>query len=310
MLSQSLSKPRPRASVILPIFNAAPYLSDAIQSVLAQSFTDFECLLLNDGSTDGSAAIIDEFVKIDIRCKAHSWPNHGLIETLNRGLELAAGDIIFRMDADDICRPDRFVKQFSYLENHSDCVAVGSRLLLIDDSGMPICDFGDYQEHADIDAAHLAAKGGSLPHPAVAMRRNAVQSIGGYRRGFDYAEDIDLFLRLAEVGKLANLPEVLLHYRQHLNSIGYRHAHIQNLNTIRAVAEARARRGLKSVALSVDLPTKTAVDSLSSRHRKWAWWALDAINLKTARKHAWRAVVAKPFDIQNLKLLFCVLRGR
>ncbi len=299
------------ASVILPIYNAEQYLHEAIISVLNQSFKNFELLLLNDGSTDNSAEIIDYYVSNDPRCRSFHWLNRGLITTLNLGISEAKADIIIRMDADDICRPDRFLKQMQFLNQHHDHVAVGSKITLIDPEGLPIGPFPTDLNHEDIDTAHLAGKGGAIAHPSVAMRKNAVIKVGGYRSEFQHAEDIDLFLRLAEVGKLANLADVLLEYRQHPNSIGYKHAQTQRASARRAIAETKKRRKITELTLAhatEDFSTATE-NSLSDIHRKWAWWALSAGNLKTARKYAIKVLKANPFNTENIKLLACVLRG-
>ena len=302
--------PPPQATVLLPIYNAEKYLEQAITSVLNQSFSDFELLLLNDGSKDKSADIIDYFVNADKRCRSFHWPNRGLITTLNVGLAEARGDIIFRMDADDACRRDRFLKQIQFLNQHQDYVAVGCKVMLIDPDGLPICAWPGDTDHEKIDAAHLAGKGGAIAHPSVAIRKEALITIGGYRAEFPHAEDIDLFLRLAEVGKLANLADFLLEYRQHLGSIGYRYTQEQHQSSMHAVAEAKLRRGLtQNIPLPiVEFPTPEKAN-LSDIHRKWGWWALAGGNIPTARKHALKALKKKPFDTENLKLLACTLRG-
>lgn len=301
------SKP-PAASVLLPVYNADRHVEAAVESVLRQSFTDFELLLLNDGSTDDSAARLARFAARDGRCRLHSWPNRGLIATLNEGIRLAAADIVIRMDADDICYPRRFERQVAYLRAHPECVALGSRVMLIDAEGETIAEMKTDCSHQAIDAAHLAGKGGAIPHPASAMRRQALLEVGGYRPEYRHAEDIDLFLRLAEVGQLANLPEVLLAYRQHADSIGYRHAQGQRDSARRAIRAAAERRGIPCPAAGGDDAGGEA-PSLADIHRKWAWWALAAGNLATARKHALRAFRLEPFGRKNGKLLACVARG-
>jgi glycosyltransferase involved in cell wall biosynthesis len=299
---------RPKASVLLPVFNAERYLEEAVRSVLDQTFNDFECLLLNDGSTDRSAEILENFAKTDPRCKIHSWPNQGIVKTLNRGIGLANSDIIIRMDADDISRPQRFERQIEHLEAHPDCIAVGSRIQLIDESGLPICEFNELLDHADIDASHIAGNLSHITHPAVAIKKWALEEIHGYHEEFGHAQDLDLFLRLAEVGKLVNLPEVLLDYRQHSNSIGYRYAVEQHQSARKAAMMARIRRGIEPAG-PPGQNFEITEESVSAQHRKWAWWALNASNLKAARKHAWRAFAANPFDPANVRLIACVLRG-
>lgn len=307
METGSRSRKSPAASVILPVYNAGRYLETAIESVLGQTFTDFELLLLNDGSTDGSPAVLERWVAKDPRCTLHSWPNRGLIATLNEGIRLARADILLRMDADDLCAPQRFEAQMAYLHRHPDCVAVGTRVRLIDPEGMPICTFAEDTGHVAIDAAHLAGRGGAIVHPATAMRKTAVAAVGGYRDEFPHAEDIDLFLRLAEVGQLANVPEILLDYRQHMGSIGYSQARVQNASAQRAVMAAHLRRGLEVAAGSGQVASE--VPSLDDVHRKWGWWAMSGGNLDTARKHAFKAFRQRPWGLENWRLLACVLRG-
>ncbi|MDP3332522.1 MAG: glycosyltransferase family A protein, partial [Methylococcaceae bacterium] len=120
---------KPAASVIFPVYNAGEYLDAAIESILSQTFKDFELLLLNDGSTDGSLSRLEYYASQDSRCKVFTSANRGLVGTLNEGIRLAAGDILFRMDQDDISLPDRFEKQMRYLAEHPECVLVGSRVL-------------------------------------------------------------------------------------------------------------------------------------------------------------------------------------
>ena len=107
----------PGASVILPVYNAGKYLEQSIESVLSQTYKNFELLLLDDGSTDGSKEVLEHYAIQDARCKVFSWPNQGLVKTLNEGIRLAKADIIFRMDADDVCIDSRFEKQIDYLSS-------------------------------------------------------------------------------------------------------------------------------------------------------------------------------------------------
>src|SRR5207248_5858446 len=119
-----------------------------------------------------------------------------------------------------------FERPVAYLRGHPDCVLVGSRVLLIDPDGLPIRERATEQTHEEIDAAHLN-RGWPVVHPAVMMRTAAVRQLGGYRDQYNTLEDTDLFLRLAEIGHLANLPEVLLHYRQHFASVTHSKAEQQ-----------------------------------------------------------------------------------
>jgi glycosyltransferase involved in cell wall biosynthesis len=301
--------PKPTASVLIPVYNGEAYLVQAVNSVLKQTFTDFEVLLLDDGSTDRSREIMESFAQTDSRCQVHSWTNRGIVATLNHGLQLAVGKYIVRMDSDDICTPDRFDKQVRYLESHPECVVVGARVLWIDPAGLPLRTAGDYFDHSDIDAENM--RGGQvLHHPAVTIRRDALLSSGGYREGFRHAEDLDLFLRLAEVGKVTNLPDVLLSYRQHLDSIGHRYPEQQRIAVRDAVIEASRRRGLDTREVLAKLGAPSVAQQRWEIQQRWGWWALDSGHLATARKHAIGALRGRPFNLGNWRLAACVVRGR
>jgi glycosyltransferase involved in cell wall biosynthesis len=279
-----------------------------MESVLAQSFQNFELLVLDDGSVDLTREILGQFATQDDRVRILSRENRGLVATLNELISMSRGQYLARMDADDVCRPERFALQVEYLKNHPACVAVGSQILLIDPEGMPICNFAMDPAHESIDSAHLSGIGGSLLcHPSVLMRRDAVVRAGSYRNGCEYAEDIDLFLRLAELGELTNLPEVLLHYRQHVSSIGYARYQQQSSAIKKAARNARIRRGIAN-ALD-ERVSATKPQTVADAHRKWAWWALMAGNVATARKHARKALIAEPFSPKSLKLAACAIRG-
>ncbi len=297
----------PAVTVVMGVYNAENYVDQAIESVLNQTYGDFELLLLNDGSTDNSLERLEHYAKLDSRCKVYSGENQGMVAMANKGVSLAKSDIIFRMDNDDICRPERLEKQVHYLSEHPECVAVGSKVLLIDPDGLPIMEMGGKTQHDEIDEENLSGGGSYLCHPAVAFRKEAILKVGGYRQEFHYAEDLDIFLRLAEVGKLASIPEVLLEYRQHVGSAGYAGAQKQ-INACRlAVLETKKRRGIDSHPSIAGInnafpPTK----SLSDVHLKWAWWAFMANNRHTAKKYAFKVLFKNPFKLELMKLFYCL----
>lgn len=300
------------ASVIVPIYNAEKYLDEAIQSILNQSFGNFELLLLNDGSTDSTLDILHKYALKDKRCKVINNKNQGIVATLNHGLELAQNEIVFRMDADDVCLPKRFEQQMLYLNNNPSCVALGTQMQIIDPEGLPIREDHCFTEHHDIDQRNISGKGQDIFHPTVAYKKSIVIRLGGYRKDFEYAEDLDLFLRMAEVGKLSNLDECLLRYRQHSQSIGYKRANLQRASAKKAIIDACKRRGCSTpknfIYDNIQSDTNTILSS-EDTHMKWAWWALQAGNISTARKHAIKSLLKSPFNTKNYKLLFCTLRG-
>jgi len=297
----------PFISVVMPVHNAEKYLVEAVESIFAQTFQDFEFIIIDDGSTDGTLAILEKYQQKDERIRLFSRENRGLVPTLNEGLAYTRGKYVARMDADDISLPDRFRAQLDYLEKNQDCVAVGTQVLIIDPEGMPICPFSTCLSHEDIDGAHLLLKGGAITHPSVMMRKETVVSAGGYRPECIHAEDLDLFLRLAEIGRLANLAECLLLYRMHYESIGNSKRGLQLKSAFNALVDAHGRRKLPPPDDANFVLEKTT--SRVGLHRKWAWWALGAGNKQTARKHALIAFRHSPFSWGSFKLLACTLRG-
>lgn len=296
----------PQISVLLPVFNAASFVASAVESVLTQTYGDFELIIIDDGSTDSSLEILQRLAARDNRIRLSSRENRGIVLTLSEMLAQAQGDLIARMDADDICRPHRLERQKAYLDAHPECVALGSRSLFIDPEGLPIFEFMEYFSHEDIDRALMMPIIGIL-HPTLMARRSAIEAVGGYRSGYPHVEDLDLFLRLAEIGRLANLPEVLLHYRNHLSSVSHRNAVAQSAAGHEAVREACRRRGLRWQAAEHNA-TVVVPETKTDLHRKWAWLALGAGHKSTAKKHALRALLGQPISKRNWHLAACVWR--
>jgi len=291
-------------SVLLPVYNASRYLGGAVESILRQTHRDFEFLIVDDGSRDDSLAQLRRFEQRDSRVHVISRPNTGIVGALNELVALAKGEWLFRMDADDVARPERFERQLAYLGANPDCVALGSRALFMDPDGSPLVEFIDCFDHADIERTLMRPAIGIL-HPTVAMSRRAVLAVGGYRADYPHVEDLDLFLRLGEVGRLANLPEVLLDYRNHFTNVSHSNATEQSAAALRAVADACARRGLDVPVLA---PTVTISESRLDLHRKWVWWALAGGHRRTACKHAIQVLKSAPRSGQSWRLLGCVFR--
>ncbi|MBW4467711.1 MAG: glycosyltransferase [Pegethrix bostrychoides GSE-TBD4-15B] len=296
---------QPKVSVLIPVYNAEKYLSKALESILSQTFTDFEVMAVDDGSTDKSLDILKQFAKQDQRILVLSRPNTGIVGALNDGLALLSGQYVARIDADDIALPHLFEQQVSFLDSHSDHVAVGCRVLFIDPSGLPIREANDVLEHEEIDQLHLAGHG-TFPHSGSMIRRDALLKIEGYCKAAELSEDIDLWLRLAEIGRLENLPDVLLQYRLHFQSIGHSKSVRQQQANAWVVNEAHVRRGLVPPPPK-QINTKSRVSEIT--YQTWAWWALQGGHLDTARKYALLVLRKKPLAIDSWKLLACVARG-
>src|SRR5260370_6141479 len=270
-----LNNAAPAISVLLPVYNSGRYIGASIASVLAQTFNDFELLALDGGSTDKSLSILRKYEAKDGRVRVLSRKNLALVPSLNEMIGVARGRYLARMDSDDISRPQRFEKQVAYLEAHPTCVAVGSRSLLMDPQGMPICEYLNVLTHDEIDAAHLSDQGGTqICHPSVMMRREAVEQAGFYREEYRYCEGRDLFLCLPETGRLANLPDVLHGYRCHLSSICNTHADDVEKYNRRALIAAKTRRGM--ITPPEMSKSRIKPEPIVELHPKEAWCAIKA----------------------------------
>lgn len=221
----------PLVSVIMPVYNAERYLRLAIESILAQSFIDFEMILIDDGSTDDSAAIIKAYQQKDKRIiLLQHAQNTGIVSALNDGIGLAKGQFIARMDADDISQPERLKKQVEFLEQRPDVGVLGSWAEIIDENE---CRRGS----VEIPTTHIQLTWEMcfrcpIIHPSVMVRREILLSVGGYRTTHPHAEDYELWVRIAPLIKFANLPEYLLQLRKHTANISVKYMDIQLNNGV------------------------------------------------------------------------------
>jgi glycosyltransferase involved in cell wall biosynthesis len=205
--------------VLLPVKDGADYLHSALESILAQSFGSFTVLVVDDHSSDDTPALVAEFAKRDSRVKLITSNGCGLVDALNQGLSLSTSPFIARMDADDIAMPMRFERQLFYLKAHPSVDVVGSWVQPIDSEGNDVGSRQEYPVSPKRLKQILFSGRNPLAHPTVMMRRGTIERIGGYRRLMTSAEDLDLWLRIAEAGELANVPEVLLKYRVHPSQV-------------------------------------------------------------------------------------------
>lgn len=215
----------PSVTVILPVYNAEPFLKEAIDSILNQTYEDFELLVFEDGSTDNSPDIIRTFVDKRIQT-IFSSENMGYIYHLNEGLKKATGRYIIRMDADDICDHQRFEKQVSFMEENPSIGVCGTQIVIINDSGNIIEEVGREIEDDQLRARLLLNS--CFAHPSVIFRRDLLMKNNlFYDRTSMPAEDYALWTELATLTKFANLPEVLLKYRNHGNQVSIKKRMLQ-----------------------------------------------------------------------------------
>ena len=209
---------KPLVSVVMPVYNGGEFLVDAVASILEQSFEDWELICVNDGSTDGSAQKLEALAQIDSRLRILHQTNWGIVSALNRGCKAARGELICRLDCDDIAFPDRLQKQVDYMQSHPKCIVVGGGILEIDSNNTPLAITRLPKDHHQIIRNLLHRQTGHF-HPTTMFRRGAFEAAGRYRKSFEWIEDHDLWLRMETHGQLANLDELLICYRQHASSV-------------------------------------------------------------------------------------------
>lgn len=220
--------------MVMAVHNGERFLAQAIDSVLCQTFTDFEFIIVDDGSTDATATILDAYRERDRRLELIRQPNAGYIAALNSGCDAARGEFIARIDADDLCEPARFGRQIEFLDSRPEIAVVGGAMLLITADGRPFY-LATFPQAPTETRAALEHRN-PLGHPTVMMRRSAFLSVAGYRAAFAHAEDYDLWLRISAEHELANLPDILGRYRIHPDNASHRNLKQQALS----VAAARA----------------------------------------------------------------------
>jgi hypothetical protein len=233
-------------SVVMPVRDAETTLGAAIDSILAQSYADLELIVVDNGSTDGSRAVAAARARGDRRVRLLLEPEPGIVPALDRGLAQAGGDLIARMDADDVSLPDRLRRQVDFLARHPAIDTVGTGIVLVTPgtadrvSLLPTDPRVIRRKLASLNTRFMVA------HPTVLMRRRALLAAGGYRRLFPHAEDYDLWLRMSERGALSNLPEPLLRYStaaMDSRTPAYRLAQLLGIAAARWAAHRRRRSG-------------------------------------------------------------------
>lgn len=202
----------------MPVYNGEKFLTATINSVLKQTYKDFEFLIVDDGSTDRSEKIIREFADDRIRLIHHTH-NKGIYETNMEGIYAAVGEFIALMDHDDVCLPNRLELQYNYLVTHPDIAICGGNARYINENDEVLGEVGV----ALGDIHRLKMKllfANQLVNPSVMFRKSAFLELGGYHR-YGLAEDYDFYLRASEQYNIANLEETLLYYRRHNNNTSF-----------------------------------------------------------------------------------------
>lgn len=217
----------PKISVIMPVYNGERYLKEAIDSILSQTYGDFELIIIDDGSTDATEKMILAYQDHRIRYDKNE-KNLGVAASLNRGLDLAKGEYVARMDADDISLSDRFEKQVNFMEAHPEVGVLGGAVLLLFPEGTCKFPLSPSDDQIRVDLLFNSA----FAHPAVMIRRSVLTGLR-YEEEFIKCEDYRLWTKLAPVCKMANLSDVILQYRQHDGQVTQIQADTQRMERIR-----------------------------------------------------------------------------
>jgi glycosyltransferase involved in cell wall biosynthesis len=198
----------------MSVYNGERWLHESINSVLEQTCSDFEFIIVNDGSQDMSLDIIKEFAGKDQRILVIDKPNSGLADSLNSGICQASGEWIARIDADDLCDPTRLAVQYAMAHSRNDLVLIGAGLVEINDLGQRRKTFHYPQGHQEL-VDRLLKMRAFFPHSSAFFNTHAVKNLGGYRQRLKRAQDFDLWLRLSEVGQIGCVAEPLVCIRHH-----------------------------------------------------------------------------------------------
>jgi glycosyltransferase involved in cell wall biosynthesis len=241
--------PEPVVSVVMPVYNAERHLRQAVESILKQTYRDFEFVIVDDGSTDGSSAILDEYEKTDSRVRLYKQDNHGLVFTLNRVCGLARGEYIARMDADDICFPTRLEEQVEFMTRNPRIGILGTWAEAIDEAGT-LCYYMKPPTTPETIRWSMVFTN-PVVHSSVMMRRTIGESLDFYRPETFIPEDFFLWMRALQMTQLTNLPRVLLKYRIMPQGFTAKHLEVTQPNAARLIQQEIAKRLNTEVSIDV-----------------------------------------------------------
>ncbi len=301
----------PTVSVVMPVYNAELYIDEAIESILNQTFTEYEFIIIDDGSSDDSFSKICDWQTKDNRIKAIRQENIGRSLTRNRGIKLASSEFIAFMDADDISTPRRLELSYDYLKNNPKAAAVSGGYEYICMYGVPLFKAVIPFEHNEIELKLLHDIGNSFHQSASMVRRTVAEDVGGYNPKHRLGDDVGFFLKVARVGMLHNLDELFLYYRLHPTSIVAQadQSMIENcIDKLKTEWEARNLTMPENFTHWLEdgwIEKKKGDDFI-----RWGWNALQKGRIDIARRYAMKSLITVPLKLEVWKLIYCAVRGR
>lgn len=298
----------PAVTVVLPVWNRERFVGPCIQSVLAQTFADFELLIIDDGSTDQTPRVIRDHAGRDGRIRVIRQENAGCYAARNAALAATRSEFTAIIDSDDVALPQRFEQQIEFMRSHRDHAAVGTWAVFTDPYLVPNQVARTPSDHEAIDRQHLAGSPGALIHGTAMCRTDLMRRVGAYRDAPSSA-DYDLFLKLAEVGLLANIPIVLQQVRTHYRSISSTMRDDQLARADLYAREAHRRRGTDLSGHPPQTIPRGAILSAPEQARSWALHAIRAQQWGAARRHAWSLLRREPLNRESWRVLRWSLTG-
>lgn len=316
---QTSAVQNPKISVVMSVFNGADVLASSINSVLSQTWSDFEFIIINDGSTDESQLILEGFQAADSRIVIIQQDNQGLTKALMNGCALAKGQYIARQDNGDVSLPDRFSKQVKYLEEDSSIVMVSSATTFVGPNGEDLYTVTQSSSEADngirVHSEGLQTKelSGPAHHGSVMFRKASYDAVGGYRAAFRVAQDLDLWTRLADQGKHFSLASELYRASLAKNSISVlqREKQVLASSVILSCCLARKKVGNDKAVIKQYLSQQQEFSSqkLTTRQSDAAYYYFIASNLfnknlSSSLKYLKQTIKNQPFHIKAWCKLF------
>ena len=317
-MAKNINMKSPKVTVLMPVYNGEKYLHEAIKSILNQTFMDFEFIIIHDPSTDRTAEILQSYH--DPRIKIiNNEKNIGLTRSLNKGLKIARGEYIARMDADDVSIPERLEKEVNFLNQNRNIGLVGTYYLLINENGnvlhavRPLTDDRELKEKLFIE--------NQFGHGSVMFRRECIEKVGFYREEIEPAEDHDLWLRIAEFFEVANIPEFLYKWRLNFNSVSVARKKQQEKYALLAIELAKERKQFGKDRLQtrsrqeIDSFSDNLIQKPASQSRKeiaqsyyfWGTILLGGNDYRGALKLLLKSFISDPFGTWVLILEDLVL---
>jgi glycosyltransferase involved in cell wall biosynthesis len=276
----------PLVSVIMAVHNGDAFVGAAVESILSQTFRDFEFIIFDDASTDSTPSLLAEYARRDTRlCVRRLEQNLGLTICLNQGIEMAQGKFIARMDADDVCLPQRLEKQLEFMQAHPEVDVLGTGFVLMDRGGRQIKEIA-FSPRSEILKWNLPFFT-PIAHPTVMMRTESIKRLGGYDPQKKRAQDYDLWWRVSFSGRLANLTDIHLLLRQHPDNISAKY-HDQQEDFSRAI-------GAKYLSLA--LQRSISEDLVEHIRGKRTTAQMAALAAETILDYACLCLLAAPPDV-------------